>query len=91
MNGPDSFGADHLLLAGHDILQEVDRHVVIWREVDADVGREEIVDFSLALVLGRELLLRYLSAWVLCRAGRMHWLIDTVHLELGGLLLIINS
>ena len=56
MDGPDPFGAYHLLLAGHDIFQEVNGDVVVRRQVDSDIGGEEVIDLALAVVLGLELL-----------------------------------
>jgi len=56
MDGPDPFGAYHLLLAGHDVFQEVNGDVVVGRQVDPDVGGEEVIDLALAAVLGCELL-----------------------------------
>ena len=56
MDGPDPFGAYHLLLAGHDIFQKVNGDVVVRRQVDSDIGGEEIIDLALAVVLCLELL-----------------------------------
>ena len=56
MNGPDPFGAYHLLLAGHDIFQKVNGDVVVRRKVDSDIGGKEVVDLALAVVLCLELL-----------------------------------
>ena len=56
MNGSDSFCADHLLLAGHDVFQEIYGDVVIWWQVHSDIGGEEVVNLALAVVLCLELL-----------------------------------
>ena len=56
MDGPDPFGAYHLLLAGHDIFQKVNGDVVVRRKVDSDIGGKEVVDLALAVVLCLELL-----------------------------------
>ena len=45
-----------LLLPGHDVLQEVDRHAVVLRDVEAAVDGDEVVDLALRLVLRAELL-----------------------------------
>ena len=58
MAGADMNVADHLLGAVHQVLQEPDRVVVGMRKVDADITGKEVVDLSLAVVLGRELLSR---------------------------------
>ena len=56
MNGPDPLRVEHLLAAGHHVLQEIDGDVVIRREVDAGVGGEEVEDLPLRAVLRLELL-----------------------------------
>ena len=53
---PDHGGAEHLLLASHEVLQEVDGDIVVRRQVDANIGGEEVVDLALAPVLRCELL-----------------------------------
>ena len=52
VNGSDAFGVQHLLLPTHELLEEVDSHVVVGRKVHACVGREKIVNFPLRAVLG---------------------------------------
>ena len=52
MNGLDHFRAQHLLLAEEQVLDEINSHIVIGRQVDADVSRKKIVYFSLAPVFG---------------------------------------
>ena len=52
MYGPDHVCTQHLLLAVHELLEEVYGDVVVWREEDADVAGEEIIDLSFALVFG---------------------------------------
>ena len=47
VDGPDLRGAEHLLLAVHQLLQEVDRDVVVRREVHAEVRGQEVVDLPL--------------------------------------------
>ena len=37
-----------------ELTYEVDRHVVVGRQEDAGLGGEEVVDLSLAAVLGLE-------------------------------------
>ena len=56
MDGFHHFCGKHCLISIHQVLEEVNRDVVVGREVHADVGREEVVDLALAAVLGRELL-----------------------------------
>ena len=56
MDGPDPFGAYHLLLAGHDIFQKVNGDVVVRWKVDSDIGSKEVIDLALAVVLCLELL-----------------------------------
>jgi hypothetical protein len=56
VDGPDLGGPEQLLLAGHELLEEVNRDVVVRREVDPHVGRQEVVDFSLGSILRCELL-----------------------------------
>ena len=46
------------LLSGDDVLQEVDRDLIVCRQVDTCIDREEVVALPLALVLGGELLRR---------------------------------
>ena len=91
MNGSDPFRADHLLLAGHDVFQEIDGDVVIWWQVDSEIGGEEVVNLALAVVLGLELLRRDLCVLILSRNGWSHLLIGTVHFNYDCLLLMINS
>ena len=91
MNGSDSFRADHLLLAGHDIFQEIYGEVVIWWQVHSDIGGKEVVNLALAVVLGLELLRRDLRVLILSRNGWLHLLIGTVHFNYGCLLLMING
>ena len=45
-----------LLPTRDQVLQEVDRHLVIRRQVDAGVNCQEVIAFALALILSRELL-----------------------------------
>ena len=45
-----------LLLPGHDVLQEVDRHAVVLGDVEAAVDGDEVVDLALRLVFRAELL-----------------------------------
>ena len=55
----DSFNhlcREHSLFTIHKVFEEVNRHVVVGREVHANIGREEVVDLSLAAVLGCKLL-----------------------------------
>ena len=56
MASADMGVADHLLGAVHQVLQEPDRDMVGVRKVDADLAGQEVVDLSLAVVFGRELL-----------------------------------
>ena len=56
MNSSDHGRPEHLLLPHHELLEEIDSDVVVRREEDADVAREEVVDLTLAAVLRSELL-----------------------------------
>ena len=56
MDCSNSFSAEHLLFATHKLLQEVYGHVIIWWQVHAVVASEEVVNLTLASVLGGELL-----------------------------------
>ena len=56
MDGFHHFCGKHRLISIHQVLEEVNRDVVVGREVHADVGRKEVIDLALAAVLGRELL-----------------------------------
>ena len=56
MNGADHGGPQHPLLTHHELLEEVDGDVVVWREEDSNVEGEKIVDLDFASVLRRELL-----------------------------------
>ena len=56
MDRADLGGAQHLLLASHEVLQEVDGDVVIRRQVDANIRSQEVVYLALAPILGSELL-----------------------------------
>ena len=47
---------DALLPACHQVLQEVDRDLVVRWQVDAGVDGQEVVALALALILGSELL-----------------------------------
>ena len=58
MASADMSVADHLLGAVHQVLQEPDRNMVRVRQVDADLAGQKVVDLSLAVVFGRELLSR---------------------------------
>ena len=56
VDGADLGGGQHLLLAAHQLLQEVNRDVVIrWQEYSTVRG-QKVVDLALAVVLGLELL-----------------------------------
>ena len=57
---PDHGDVQLLLLARHDLFQEVDRQIVRMRQVHADVAGQEVVDFLLAVVLRLERLGRHL-------------------------------
>ena len=67
------------LRAGDDVLQEVDRHGLVRREVRGHVDREEVVALPLRLVLGPE---------------RLHvhrrLLLDLVHVLLSARLVLGN-
>ena len=56
MASADMSVVNHLLGAVHQVLQEPDRDIIGVRKVDADLAGQEVVDLSLAVVLGRELL-----------------------------------
>ena len=56
MNGADHGGPQHPLLTHNEFLEELNGDVVDWREEDADVTSEKIVDLAFASVLRRELL-----------------------------------
>ena len=79
MNGSDHCRSKHLLLAHHELLKEIYGDVVVRREEDADVAREEVVDLALASVLGCELLGRDLSHLALIILDLMHMLITLFH------------
>ena len=80
IDGLHHLGAEHGLLAVHELLEKVDGDIVVWRQVDADVGGEEVVHLALAAVLGRELLGRDLRLLRLKDAAQLHWRISAVHL-----------
>ena len=48
MNGFDQLGAHHLLLAEHDVFDEINRDIIVGRQVDVAVCGEKVVDFSFA-------------------------------------------
>ena len=81
MDGPDPFGAYHLLLAGHDVFQGVNGDVVVRRQVDSDIGGEKVINLALAVILGLELLRRDLRRLILSLNSRTHLLIRTVHID----------
>ena len=54
VDGLDHFGGDHGLLAGHQVLEKIYGHAVIWRQERPDVASEEVINLAFALVLGRE-------------------------------------
>ena len=56
MNSSNHGRPEHLLLAHHELLEEVDGNVVVRRQEDADVARKEVVDIALATILRSELL-----------------------------------
>ena len=85
MDGPDPFGAYHLLLAGHNIFQKVDGDVVIWWQVYSDIGGEKVINLALAVILGLELLRRDLRRLILSWNSRTHLLIRTVHIDCYGI------
>ena len=77
MASADMVVADHLLGAVHQVLQEPNRDMVGMRKVDADIASQEVVDISLAVVLGRELLGRdrvHLGRGVLDCVVRLVWI-----------------
>ena len=56
VHGADHGSPQHPLLTHHELLEEVDGDVVVWREEDSNVAGEKIVDLAFASVLRRELL-----------------------------------
>ena len=80
MDGFHHFCRKHRLFSIHQVLEEVNRDVVVGREVHADISREEVIDLALAAVLGRELLRGYLSILLSLSIDRLHWLVIAVHL-----------
>ena len=56
MNGSNLSSSEHLLLTGHQLFEKVYRHIVVWWQVDTDVCRKKIVNFSLAAVLAGKFL-----------------------------------
>ena len=85
MDSSDSFRADHLLLAGHDVFQKIDGDVVIWWQVYSDIGGEKVINLALAVVLGLKLLRRDLRRLILSWNSRTHLLIRTVHIDCYGI------
>ena len=51
---PHLVPVDRLLRAADQVLQEVDRHLLVRRKVDVGVNGEEVVALTLATVLGSE-------------------------------------
>ena len=47
MDCSDHGGSEHGLFALHQLFQEVDRDVIVRRQIDADVAGQEVVDFTL--------------------------------------------
>ena len=56
MDSSDHRSSEHLLFAAHELFEEVDSYIVIRWDVDPNICGQEVVDFTLALVLRRELL-----------------------------------
>ena len=56
MDSSDHRSSEHLLFATHELFEEVDSYIVIGWDVDPNICGQEVVDFTLALVLRRELL-----------------------------------
>ena len=87
-NRPDPFGGQLLLLARHELFQEVDGHVVGVGQVHADVTGEEVVDLLLAVVLGLEGLGRHLREPI---PGILNGLISLVEVgEAGSVLVVLH-
>ena len=82
MNGADHGCSQHLLLAHHKLLEEVDDYVVVWRKEDTDVAREKVVDLALASVLRLELLGRYFFHLSFLVCDLVHMLVVLFHVKL---------
>ena len=80
MDGLHHLCAQHLLTAPNQILEKVDGDVVVGRQVDADVGCKEVVDFALAAVLSCELLRRDVRCRWLATVHWLHGLVVAIHL-----------
>ena len=76
----DHLGAHHLLFAPHQVLQEEDGHGVERRQVDADVAGQEVVDLSLAIILGSKFFGRDPDNVLAIGIHRLHLLITVRHL-----------
>ena len=51
MNGPDQTRAERLLLATHQLLQEINGDVVKWWKVDPYFASQKVITFAFAIVL----------------------------------------
>ena len=74
MDGADLGRVQPLLLGRHQLAEEVRGSCIEWRDVDAALGRNEVVELSFVRVLGRELLRRHsyhLVALVLERIAQL--------------------
>ena len=80
VDGADHGRAEHLLPLVHNIFEEVDCDVVVRRQVDAHVCRQEVIDLALATVLSIELLGRDSNQllWLSWR-DLLHLLIAVLH------------
>ena len=56
MYSPDVSCSQLLLLAHHELFEEINVDVVVRGQVDPDVGGQEVVDLPFTPVLGAELL-----------------------------------
>ena len=81
MNSSDHGRPEHLLLSHHELLEEVDSDVVVRRQEDADVTREEVLDLALATVLRSEFLWRDVGQLSYVVWYLLHVLVVTFHFK----------
>ena len=77
--GADHGSPQHPLLTHHELLEEVDCNVVVWREEDSNIASEKVIDLALTSVLRLKLLRRDMCNLCLIFSNLMHILVVLFH------------
>ena len=81
MNCPDRCGGQHSFCPVHKLLQEIDRDVVVRRQVYSDISCQEVVNLALAAVFSTEFLRGHADELLLAAGDLLHLLVIVLHLD----------